>query len=401
MFLSRPHNARQMNDGARFALGASLTMAAALGINRFAYTPLLPPMLEAFGLSLADAGDIASANYAGYALGALLAPRALRSSARHHILSGVLAASALSTALGAWAQSYGEWMLVRFISGVASAYCLVLATAMLGQVLNRTGEQGLGNLHFTGVGLGICITAGVAWIVADLAVAWMNLAAVAALLMIAAWRCFQGGLRLQLKGVGTSAGANAPWPLNTWLVIAAYGFFGYGYVVSATFLVTIARLQGAAGTEYLTWLAVGAAAVPSVWLWQRLAAATTLRSALIAAYIAETIGVLIAGYYGSLMALAIAGSLLGGTFAAITALGLSYARATVEDTSAYTAARVVGHMTVAFALGQWIGPALSGRLAEASGGFLIPSLVAAAFLAAGTLLLISCGPLNRSSDRSA
>ncbi len=376
-------------------------MAAALGINRFAYTPLLPPMLEVFGLSLADAGDIASANYAGYALGALLAPRALRSSKRHHILAGALAASALSTALGAWAQSYAEWMLVRFVSGVASAYCLVMATALLGQVLSRTGEQGLGNLHFSGVGIGICITAGVAWLHADVAAAWVSLAAVSALMVIVAWRCFQGGLRLEVKDAGMTPGATSPWPRSTWLVITAYGLFGYGYVVSATFLVTIARLQGATGTEYLTWLAVGAAAVPSVWLWQRLAAATTLRSALIAAYIAETIGVITAGYYGSLASLAIAGALLGGTFAAITALGLSYARATVADASAYTAARVVGHMTVAFAIGQWIGPALSGRLAEVSGGFLIPSLVAAGVLAAGTVLLGLCEPLNRSSDRSA
>ncbi len=401
MPVSRPHNAGQMNDGARFALGATLTMAAALGINRFAYTPLLPPMLEAFGLSLADAGDIASANYAGYALGALAAPVALRSNARARILACALAASVISTALAAWAQTWGEWMLVRFLSGVASAYCLVMATALLGQVLIRTGEQTLGNLHFTGVGFGICVTAGVAWWQPDVAAAWLYLAAIAALLMIAAWRCFRGALRPQLGDRGITPGPATGWPRNTWLVIAAYGLFGYGYVVSATFLVAIARVQGAPGTEQVTWLAVGAAAVPSVWLWQRLAAAASLRSALITAYIAETIGVLIAGYYGSLAALAIAGALLGGTFAAITALGLSYARATVHDASAFAAARVVGHMTVAFALGQWVGPALSGRLAQASGGFLVPSLVAAGFLIAGTVLLALCGPLSRSNGRTA
>ena len=70
-------------------------MAAALGIGRFAYTPLLPDMIAASGWAYGQAGDLASANFVGYLLGALLAPLIAGSNqvralfAQHYKLPGV------------------------------------------------------------------------------------------------------------------------------------------------------------------------------------------------------------------------------------------------------------------------------------------------------------------------
>jgi predicted MFS family arabinose efflux permease len=79
--------------------------------------------------------------------------------------------------------------------------------------------------------------------------------------------------------------------------------------------------------------------------------------------------------------------LLGGTFMGITALGLTTARALSQQASG----PVIARMTAAFGLGQIVGPAFGGWLAERSGGFGWPSAVAAlALLAAGAIVWI-CG----------
>ena len=110
-------------------------------------------------------------------------------------------------------------------------------------------------------------------------------------------------------------------------------------------------------------LAVGLGAVPSTAFWQRVAARIGTWRALRVAFVTEAVGVLLAGYGAGVVAVAVGGLLLGGTFVGITALGLAAGRRIAP----MRADRVIGWMTAAFGLGQWIGPAVAGRLAEASG----------------------------------
>ncbi len=370
----------------RWIIAATLVMASALGIARFAYTPLLPQMISEFGWSFAAAGDVASANFLGYTVGAFLAPRVTQSQSVRLWVALSFMASVATTYLGAEITSFAAWLMVRFTSGVASAFCLVIITTHLIHVLARLGKDTLGNVHFAGVGMGILVCMGSLTGGGEVDVLWAQLGALAALLMAVAWMLL-ANQAFVLPDAGSSAQirGDAGDAKKLWRLIIGYGFFGFGYVVSATFVVAMAENLNIPDINPGTvWWVVGLALVPSVYLWQAIAHRWGLAKTLTAAYLVECVGVLLAGTSTQLTGLLLACVLLGGTFAAITALGISAARAA----SPYRVAFAVSAMTVSFALGQLLGPALAGRMADIFGDFFWPSVLAAVLLAAAAGLVV-------------
>src|SRR4029077_20505636 len=104
------------------ALGGMIAIAAALGVGRFVYTPILPPMVAALGLSKSAAGLIASANFLGYLLGALTAALPKLPGPRRSWLFGSLAISAFTTAAMGLSESLPAFLVLRFAGGAASAF---------------------------------------------------------------------------------------------------------------------------------------------------------------------------------------------------------------------------------------------------------------------------------------
>lgn len=358
-----------------------------MGIGRFAYTPLLPPMQEALGWTVAQAGDVASANFLGYLLGALIAAGVAHRSDRGRWLVAAIVASAATTLAGATIESFSAWLAIRFLSGVASAFCLVLGTAVIIEFLIRRGAPQWSALHFAGVGTGIVLSV----LVIELARAagasvfaqWGALGVAAAALLAGAWvivRRLPAPPPPAPRVAGTTARASAPLKR----LITAYGLFGFGYVVTAIFIVAIVRrLEHAAVFEPLTWIVVGLLAAPSIFAWQRVAQRFGVYATLRLAYALEAAGVLFAGFGAGPVAIVLGGALLGGTFVGITALGLIAAR----QVAGAHQDRVIGWMTASFGLGQLLGPAVAGRLAELTNGFQWPSALAAALLVVGIALL--------------
>ena len=178
-------------------------------------------------------------------------------------------------------------------------------------------------------------------------------------------------------------------------VVLGYGLFGFGYVISATFVVAMGERLGDLGVDAgATWVVVGAATVPSVYLWQWLANHRGLGFALTLSYLVLSAGALLAGWTESMVGLLLASVLLGGTFGGITALGLSAGRVLATNTAA-----VVGAMTVAFSLGQLTGPAVAGRMADGLGGFFWPSVLAAVLLLIAALLVPKVPELAETHSR--
>lgn len=366
------------------AIAGFLALALVMGIGRFAYTPMLPPMLEGSSLSLSAAGLVASANFAGYLAGALLATRAAIARERVFWLRAGLAASIVTTAAMAIDAGAVAWALVRFVAGVASAFVLVFASAVVFGAAAREGRPMLGALLYAGVGFGIAgssllvyVGRNAGWSASAL---WWALAALSLVLAVAPWRELDAPAPIAVQaGPRATARASADRRALDRLVLS-YGCLGFGYVITATFIVVIARsLPDSRAVEFWTWMIVGLAGAPSNWLWVRIAQRVGVYRAIVAAFVLEAIGVALVALGQHAVALYVGAALLGGTFMAITALGLATARALAPDRPDETIAR----MTVAFSLGQIVGPAVGGWLAERTGSFVAPSWIAAAVLVAG------------------
>jgi predicted MFS family arabinose efflux permease len=360
-------------------------MASALGIGRFIYTPILPPMAEGLLLTKGEAGLIASANFLGYLLGALAAasPR-LPGSSRGWLLAA-LAVSAVTTGAMGWGGSLELFFGLRLAGGAASAFVLVFASALVLERLAATGRSNLAAVHFAGVGAGIALSAVLTWALAATDGGWrtmwfggglVSLAAVAgvALLVPAAQDA-----HAPKEQAAKTARSPRIWPL-----VVAYGLFGFGYVITATFIVAIVRgAPEVRSIEPVVWLVVGLAAIPSVGAWTAIGRRTGVLRAFAIACLVEAAGVAASVVWVSVPGLFVAAAFLGGTFMGITALGLIAAR----GLTAGDPRRALGLMTAAFGLGQIVGPAVAGYGFDLTGSFFLPSMLAAAGLCVAAALM--------------
>ena len=372
-------------------LVGALGLAAAMGIGRFAFTPLLPLMQDRHALSLAQVGGLASINYLGYLLGALAfvvfspAPQA---AARHGLV--VVAATTLAMGLTA---SFPAWLVLRLAAGVASAFVLVGVSGWTLAALAREQRTADAGWMFFGIGVGVCLAGIVGLVVgaagADPALGWLGLGGMATFVAALAWRALS-------HPEAVHAALPAPPPLLARFefvrMALCYGMVGFGYIIPATFLPALARGLVADPRIYgLTWPVFGLAAALSTAV-----AATVLRRVAprwlwAGCMVVMALGVAVGVLFTGLAPLIVAAVCVGSTFVLATLAGVQEARRVAGS----AAPRLIAAMTAAFALGQLIGPLTLrsvGSIAEAA---YLPSLAAA------SLLLASAGLLMFRPPRSA
>ena len=363
------------------AAAGALGLAAAVGIGRFAFTPLMPLMAAQSGLTLAQGGVLAAANYAGYLAGALWCLFAHPAPGRAARIG--LAGVALFTLAMGMTSQFASWFALRALAGFASALVLVGISGWTLQGLARADRGHWSGWVFAGVGVGIAF-AGIATLVIGVlgvstAAGWLVLGAVVAAVTASTWR----PLATPEAGTLTPAPANdrTRFDADAWRLVACYGVAGFGYIIPATFLPALARQLVADPAVFgWTWPAFGAAAAAStvaaallrhaaprrVWA----ASQALMAAGVVAPALASSLGVLLAAALG-----------IGGTFMVVTMAGMQEARRIARN----GAARLIAAMTAAFAVGQLLGPLAVSLLA--SGG----NALRASSITAGALLLASAG----------
>lgn len=330
-----------------------------MGIGRFAFTPMLPMMMDDTGLSLAEGGWLATANYAGYLLGALSAGWL---PARHESLAirTALFAVVLSTAAMAWTDAFAAWMLWRAVAGVASAWLMVHVSGWALRELAVRERTGLSARMYGGVGTGIAAAGLLVLLLAPLgfasASAWMACGLLALLMSAVAWPGFHASTETRASQPAQGGGS----PYGPRLVLC-YGAYGLGYIIPATFLPALAR-EAMPDPAVFSWVwpLFGTVAVISTLAAERVQRHFAPLTLWIVSHLFIAAGVLLLFLPHSRMAIVLSAVCVGGTFMVVTVAGFQFAR----QVAGSGATRLIAAMTAAFALGQIAGPLLlawSGR----------------------------------------
>lgn len=370
-------------------IAGGLSLFIAMGVGRFAYTPILPVMQAREHFSNAVAGYLASSNYLGYLIGAFAAGsiawiREYRLSAYRFTLT----LSVLTTGAMAATPHIGYWLILRGVSGIVSGLVFVLVSSIVLDALFKNNGTKFSGIFYGGVGLGIASSG---FIVPVLSKsfgwqgAWFGLMILTMAIAVVAIMWIRDTSRdvTQPTGILRSQ-LNESRGYFSWLTLA-YGFEGLGYIITGTFLVAMAnKIPTLQGFASYCWVLVGLAAIPSCVVWPYVANRWGYVVALVTAYFLQAIGVLMTAIFPTAVSVYIGSILFGGTFMGITMLGTMMGRNLRPQNSSHA----IGLMTGTYGVGQIIGAGGAGLLASSSGGFELPSLVASGILFVGAILLI-------------
>ena len=378
---SAPDRAR---SPAAVAAAGLVALAVAMGVGRFAFTPILPMMQEDAGLSVAAGGWLASANYTGYLVGALSAI-GLRLRSATAIRGGLVAIGLATLGMGL-DGGFAVWAVLRALAGVASAWVLVSVSAWCLERLAALRAPTLNGRVFAGVGTGIAAAGALCLalmhVSASSAQAWIALGILSLAFTAVVWPVF---------GDGASSGAPARsgrsrlrWDGESVRLVLCYGAFGFGYIIPATFLPVMAKqvVQDPAVFGW-AWPVFGAAAAVSTLAAAALPRFVAGRRLWSLSQFVMALGVALPVFWPGVVGIMLAALLVGGTFMVITMAGMQEARQVAGE----HARALMAAMTSAFALGQIAGPLSVSLVVGADGGFSEALLVAASLLAASAYAL--------------
>jgi len=437
------------------ALACAITLAVALGIGRFAFTPLLPLMLQEGRLSINAGGLLASLNYAGYFIGALSCAF-MPFDHRKLLRFGLVMTTVLTVSMGL-THTFALWGGLRLIAGIVSAWTFVFASQWGLRRLAELHQHGWSGVIYTGPGLGILITgllvsAGAPY---GSQAGWLSFGVLALVLSACVWKIFDAAVphvavppqpaspsspsslsssepfefidededesepgdrallisapvseadleRVRALGrTETGVQARAINRDAAWLVFL-YGLPGFGYIITATFLPVIARhaLPDSLWPDRF-WPMFGLAIIVGAISASRTPVHWDNRLLLAISYLMQAAGIVLGVIWPTVPGFAVGSLLIGLPFTAITLFAMREARRLRHN----EAAGLMGYATASYGAGQIAGPLIAAPIAAYTGSFALALLLAALVLVAGAVMLIMVwrqaaarplGPLHRS-----
>jgi predicted MFS family arabinose efflux permease len=371
-------------------VGLSMGPVIALGLARFAYALLLPTMRQDLGWSYADAGAMNTANAAGYLAGALLASTLARRLGMKPVFLGSIIVTAAAVAASGLTAAFSQLMLLRVLAGLAGGIAFVTGGAMAAAASGTPARAPLVlGMYFAGGGLGIAISAVAVPSLLD-TIGWRGgwlvlgaLAAVAAIIAVPALS------RVPLPAPQVSGALSEPWPLRPIAIeLIGYTLFGAGYIAYATFIIAHLRIASHFTAHDIArfWALLGLSAIGGVFAWSPLLARFKGGWGAAATMGMVTVGAVLPLLSSSSSFAYLSALLFGGSFLSTITAVTSLARRAAPP-EAWT--KAIAALTVAFGIGQCIGPVLSGYLSdgpegvrlglELSAGILLLAVITSAF----------------------
>lgn len=352
----------------RVLAASVIAVVVMVGIARFSYTPMIPEMVEALGLSQSVVGMLATVNYAGYLTGALLITRISDLDLKVKLYQLGLIVAVVSTVLMGYTTDVWLWFLLRFVSGLSTSAGMLLGAGLLMSWLIKNNEKSELGVFFSGIGLGIVLTAVLAELIKEPFTwdqQWVIYGLVGLVLIVPVWRWTPDYRACALPRTG---GVVVGEDRSRFIVILQLAYFcaGVGYVVTATFLVAIAEsMPELSGRGWLIWLIAGLAATPACWLWDVFSRRWGQWTALYIAYTLNAISILMLIMDTSMASVMLSAVIYGASFIGIVSMMLAMVgRVFPENPS-----RPMSRLTFSYGIAQMLAPAVVGYLADVEGNY--------------------------------
>jgi MFS family permease len=363
-------------------IGGASAMFLAMGVGRFAFTPILPIMQSEFAFSDTISGALASANYLGYLIGAVYA-RHISGTKKAYpfFITSIFMSIVMVSAM--YVESVPLWYLLRFLSGFFSALVFVQGSEFVIELLIKQGRPQMTGMIFSGVGAGMAasgLTIPLLSTYFNSSQIWLTLGMLCIIPALIALKTIPKGEVREHQSIEENSGVNKK---KLYALYGAYFLEGMGYIVTGTFIsVIVLRGTGSVMLSGYVWVIAGLGAVFITPLWGMLAKRIGNANALITAYLVQSAAIALPVLFNNLPMAMLGAVGFGGTFLGIVTLAFAYGRE-ISPSGKTTAV-----LTIYFSLGQMAGPLFAGRLADISGGFYLPVMTASVSVFIGAIIII-------------